>query len=823
MTEKLANNAQSNSWAGRRIGSYQLLYLLGAGGMGEVYLAERIDEEFEHQVAIKLVRRDLIPVDVYARLRTERQILANLQHPNIARLFDGGTAEDGTPYLVMEYIDGIPIDIYCDRHRLTLQQRLQLFCKVCSAVQYAHQSLIVHRDLKATNILVTDDGTPKLLDFGIAKLLNHDEGIAHPQLTQHGWRVMTPAHASPEQITGEAITTASDIYVLGLLLYELLCGQRAITIPAHARPSEVQQLVCDHIPVTPSETLSTSIREQSPHAHDIAFYRHTTVKHLLKLLRGDLNNIVMMALRKEPQRRYLTANQLGSDLQHWLSGEPVLATKDSWSYRASKFIGRHRVAVTASLLMIVMLSAFSVVTYRQSQALARERDTVTLERNRAQQISSFLIDLFELSDPAHNRGHELKAQELLEVGTRRIESDLTSFPDTRATLLNTIGRVYNSLGLYKEARSVLEKSLALRQQLYSGQHPDISASVNTLSETQIALGDLDAAKQALLQSVSPRQATHSPPTTEYAKSLFLLGRIALERGDFDQAEAQFQQSMQTYDALSQNDSIDKALVMSELGKALSQQYKEAEAEPWLRSALSIGKKQLGTDHPQVAEQMAQLADALEGQGKYQEASDWFSQSLHIKRRILGTKHPDTVDTLENYGNFLRRNGSFDAAHAMLMEALQINTQLFGAHHQYVGYDNVNLGLLDYDQGHFALAEQKFRTAIKIYAHSIDKDNVLIAGAQIGLARSLTQQSKSDAAIPLLRKAINIADQALGSGNPITATANAALGIALLKKGERSAAKKILAQCVNEIEETYGSRAVITREVHTALQTLGTEK
>jgi serine/threonine-protein kinase len=816
----------SHSWTGRRLGPYQLLHLLGTGGMGEVYFAERVDKEFEQRVAIKLVRRDLIPVDVYTRLRTERQILANLQHPNIARLFDGGTAEDGTPYLVMEYIDGTPINVYCDRHRLSIQQRLHLFCKVCAAVQYAHQSLIVHRDLKASNILVTDEGEPKLLDFGIAKLLNEDSRSTNPQLTQHGLRVMTPAHASPEQVSGDSITTASDIYALGLLLYQLLCGKRAITLQANARMAEIQRLVCELIPTLPSEALLTASKDNPQLAQDIAFTRRTNIKLLHKLLKGDLNNIVMMALRKEPHRRYLSGTQFAEDIQHWLSGQPVTATQDSWSYRSSKFVQRHRYAVATGAMMVVMLSAFSVVTYMQSQALTRERDAVTLERNRAQQVSSFLVELFELSDPAHNRGHELKAQELLEVGTRRIESDLKSYPETRATLLNTIGRVYNSLGLYKEASAILEKSLALRQHLYGRQHQEFGTSLNDLSETQIALGELDTAEKALqesLQSVSTENQKQNFASKVHAKSLFLLGRIALERGEFDAAEQRFKQSMRMYDALGQQNSIDKASVMTQLGKALSEQYKEAEAEPWLRAALNIGKVQLGQDHPQVAEQMARLADALEGQGKYEEAANWFRDSLNIKRRILGARHPDTVDTIENYGNFLRRNGDFDEARALLNEALQLNTELHGQQHEYVGYDNVNLGLLDYDQGRYASAEYRFRAALNIYEHSLGQDSVLIAGAQIGLARSLTRQGNPNTAITLLHSAMKIADESLGKHNPITATANAALGIALLESGHHEKAKALLLQTLTEIEDTYGSTAVITREVNTALNQLGAKE
>ncbi len=813
---------QPSSWTGRQLGHYQLLHMIGAGGMGEVYLAQRIDHEFEQRVAIKLVQRRMLPMDVHARLRTERQILANLQHPNIARLFDGGTSEDGTPYLVMEYIDGIPIDIYCDRQRLTIPQRLQLFCKVCSAVQYAHQSLIVHRDLKANNILVTDDGEPKLLDFGIAKILNGELPFENSNLTQEGLRVMTPAHASPEQVRGDPITTSSDIYVLGLLLYELLCGHRAIQIPPRSRMSEVERLVCHQIPPSPSQLLF-AINTSSQSNQDIAPCRRMTLRNLAKTLKGDLDNIVMMALRKEPQRRYATTNQFADDVQRWLHGEPVLASNDSWSYRSFKFIRRHRLTVSVGIFIFLILTVFSTITYLQARALTEQRDAITLERNRAQQVSSFLVDLFELSDPTRRRGADIKAHELLDLGTRRVDDNLQTLPETRATLLNTIGHVYYNLGLYTQANEVLEKSLFIRKQLYGAEHHEVTSSINALSESQIALGKLDDAEQALQYSIHVAQGGAITASIEQAKSFHLLGRIALERGEFATAVTHFQHSIQLFDQFGQSQSFDKAKVMSELGKALSDQYKEAEAEPWLRAALNISTAELGQDHPFVAEQMARLADILEGQGKYTEAADWFSQSLNIKRHTLGLSHPDTVDTLENYGNFMRRNHQFEEARTILNEALQINIKLYGNQHQYVGYDRVNIGLLDYDQGRYKDAETNFRLALTIYSKSISKEHVLVAGAQIGLARSLTKLGQASSAKALLKSAIKIADQALGTNNPISATANAALGIALLATGQHTEASQLLAKHLPTIEDTYGSQAVITREVKSALQQLQAPK
>ena len=805
------------SLIGARLGSYQLSRLIGSGGMGEVYLAHRIDKEFDQQVAIKLVRGSLLTDDVRARLRTERQILASLQHPNIATLLDGGTAPDGTPYLVMEYIEGIPIDAYCDRHMLSIEQRLQLFCKVCAAVQCAHQSLIVHRDLKPNNILVTHEGEPKLLDFGIAKLLDTQLSPHTATITRHDFRVMTPAHASPEQVRGEAITTASDVYVLGVLLYELLSGKRPFTLPLNCRLADVERLVCQSTPLAPSAMVERCARETPGLMYDLAYSRGTQVAKLQRRLRGDLDNIVLMALRKESARRYASAAQFAEDIQHWLHERPVMASKDSLVYRSSKFIQRHTLAVGAATTLVALLIVFSVVTYVQSQHLAHERDAVAAERNRAEQVSSFLVELFELSDPSQSRGNELKARELLDVGARRIDNNLQSQPATRATLLDTIGKVYGSLGLYKEAETSLEKALHTREQLYGQRHEDVAEALLALSDIHLAQGDLDDADSELKRALIMQQQLHGIDAVEQAPVLRLMGRLALERGQYALAEQHMRKALALYDSHGVSTSLDKAAVLSDLGKALADQYREAAAEPLYRAALNIEASTLGVDHPRVAELKNRLADALEGQGKYQEAAPIFREAVDTKRRVLGSTHPQTIDALENFGNFLRRKGDYAQAQAMLTEALQANRKLYGEQHSYVGYDHVNLGLLSYDRGDYARAESEFSAALSIYAHSLEPDNVLIAGAKIGLGRSLTRLGQIPQAIVLLNEAITIASNALGSDNPVTNTGRAALGIALLANGSAQQGQALLQAAQSSIEQTYGPRAVITRELRNALQ------
>src|ERR1700722_14324210 len=352
---------------GDRIGPYRILRTLGVGGMGEVYLAERADAEFEQQVAIKVVHGSLRGVQ--SRLKVERQILAQLDHPNIAHLLDGGSLPDGTAYIVMEYVDGVPIDVYCDSNCLDIVARLKLFQTVCAAVHYAHQNLIVHRDLKPSNILVTAAGVPKLLDFGIAKLLDERQAGHHTLAMTHAdFRLMTPDHASPEQVRGQVITTASDIYVLGVLLYKLLAGISPFIIPT-MRLTDIERAICEKDPPLPSHSIR---KDDSAQSRAIVDARAASANRLRRILRGDLDNIVLMAMRKEPERRYASSQQMASDIQRYLEGKPVIARRDTMSYRTVKFVSRHWLPVAAGASVVFLILAFATTTYVQSLRIVAE-------------------------------------------------------------------------------------------------------------------------------------------------------------------------------------------------------------------------------------------------------------------------------------------------------------------------------------------------------------------------------------------------------------------------------------------------------------------
>src|SRR5215472_76642 len=421
----------TQSLSGRRIGPYRVIREIGEGGMGAVYLAARADDFFQKQVAIKVIPRGLDTQSIIQRFQAERQILASLEHPNITRLLDGGATEDGLQYLVMEFVKGQPIDKYCEEHKLSILERLRLFQSVCAAVHYAHQNLIIHRDIKAANVLVTEEGVPMLLDFGIAKLLARDAG---GESTMTAMRWMTPEYASPEQVRGKPVTTATDVYSLGVLLYELLARRRPYQL-TDKPASEVDRIICEEEPEKPSAVNPDKIRA----------------------LRGDLDNIVLMAMRKEPQSRYGSVEQFSGDIRRHLDGLPVAARRDTAGYRAAKFIVRHKAGVAAAALLVVTLAAGIVATTRQAR-LAR------IETVKAQRIKAFLQDMLSFSSSAYvspnsNKNPDVKMSEVLEQAAKRAEIELADQPEVLVEVQRTIGEVYLSQGRYDQAERILRTCL----------------------------------------------------------------------------------------------------------------------------------------------------------------------------------------------------------------------------------------------------------------------------------------------------------------------------------------------------------------------------
>jgi len=768
--------------SGSRIGPFEIDRLLGEGGMGRVYLAHRADEHFEQQVAIKVGAQRLVDPMTQARLRAERQILANLAHPNIAKLFDGGTTSDGVPYLVMEYVDGVPIDVYCDSHRLTVAERLELLVTVCDAIHYAHQNLVIHRDIKAANVLVTDDGVPKLLDFGIAKLIDHD-GHVDDGLTREGVAVLTPSNAAPEQIRQQPITTATDTYALGLLMYRLLSGTPAFDL-TNCPPMEFARIVCDHPPTPPSQLFAQIARSDAVLGQEIAADRRSQPKAFERLLRGDIDTIVMKALRKEPHRRYGSCLELADDIHRHLHALPIEARADSQLYKARKFVQRHALGVASAAAALVTLLVFAIV-------LSVQNERITAERDHAIAVSRFLEEIFTTPDPAHARGLDKTAKEILAVGAERIRNDLGDRPEVQSELMETIGRVYLNLGEYTPSIEMLEASLALRLESLGAEHADVARGKNQLAEALIRKAEYARARDLLEQSLAVNRARRGAASPEVADNLYNLAELHLATGGLDAAESYANQSIGIYVPLGIAYGIELAEAKNTLSRILQVRGRLDETERLLRESIEIVEATGGKDHPLLAYYLQNLGVLLQSQGKLVAAEETLEEAIETTRRVLGEKHDLVATTLSIQGGLLQQRGAYDEAEAAYREALAIDIERRGPAHPYVGYDLTGLAILLHDMGRLPEAEERLREALGIYAASLDPDHQYIASALTELGAVLVSRDAASDAVPLLTEALRIRRVDYPDDNVLTAATMVELGSAVLDTGQTDEARALI--------------------------------
>jgi eukaryotic-like serine/threonine-protein kinase len=802
---------------GDRIGPFRVLRTLGAGGMGEVYLAERADAEFDQQVAIKVVYGGALARGVQSRLKIERQILAQLDHPNIAHLLDGGSLADGTAYIVMEYIDGIPIDAHCDANRLDIPARLKLFQTVCAAVHYAHQNLIVHRDLKPSNILVTAAGVPKLLDFGIAKLLDERQAVHHTLAVTHAdIRVMTPDHASPEQIRGQVITTLSDVYVLGVLLYKLLTGTKPFVIPT-MRLIDIERAICERDPLLPSQAIAT---DDTPEARAAAEARGTSANRLRRNLRGDLDNIVLMAMRKEPERRYGSAQQMAGDIQRYLDGKPVIARRDTMSYRTAKFVRRHWLPVTAGVSAVLLTLAFATTTYVQSRRIAAERDRVAEQRERAEhervraeEISGFLVNLFKLSDPEENRGNQVTARELLDSSAKRLRAGLQDQPETKAALLSTVGAVYDSLGQYRDALPILDESLKLQPQ--ARDKPRIDTLLE-LGRARIGAGDFPGAESPLQEALRLSQGSFGASSAESGHALWDLGTLRLRQGEVGEAKDLYVRSLSILES-SAAPQTEISSLLDDLAKVYSSEQHWALAKQTYERALQIDRQILGDDHPRVAWHVHNLALVAQNMGDLKQAETLYRDAISRKERAYGVGDPQTADAIDNYGQLLQREGRLTEAEPLLRSALAMALTQYGPVHWKVGYARVSLAILLHDKGDLQDAESEFREALAVYDKTLPAINVFRAAALMHFARLLVDRAKPDEALALSEESLRIWTATAPSANPRSAQAHAIHAYALTHLGRSREAAEELAAAYPVLLQARGADDLFVRRVQNWLK------
>jgi len=756
---------------GDRLGPYNIIRLLGRGGMGAVYLAERDDDQFHKTVAIKLVRASLLLIpEMMARFRSERQILASLDHPNIARLFDGGAAPNGTPYVVMEYVDGTPLDEYCAHKNLSVPERLRLFRKICGAVHYAHQNLIVHRDIKPDNVLVTQEGEPKLLDFGIAKLL---DPTAAGQ-TQTRARLMTPDYASPEQVRGEPVTTATDVYALGVLLYELLTGDLPYKLKT-SEAYELEQAICLSEPRRPSSIQAG--------------------------LRGDLENIILMALRKEPVLRYASVEQFSEDVRRYLDGYPVIARTGVWSYRASKFVRRNAAAVGAAALAAVLILVFAIGMSLQARRIAKERDAAALERQKSQQVAAFLTDLFRLADPTRTKGGAITARELLDSGAKRLETELAGQPEIQAAMMNEIGAVYRSLGLYQEARVIAEKGLAIRRRVLGNEHPDVAASLTNLSILSRDLGDYDAAFAAVREAVAIRRQAPGSQSPDIVPSLNSLAVLLEDKAEYKESERLHREAVAILRAQPRLDERALATSLNNLGGVLGRAGRGAEALPLYQEALALRRKVLGRDHLESTQTLNNLANVYRDRGDVARAVEAFQEIVAARSKIFGANHPEVGKALTNYAATLTAAKRYDEAIPLLNQARDIFVERLGPDHLNVAFVLDNLATVHYSKGDYAAAEPLYRRVTEMFRARFGDDHPETALGYYNMAGNYLGWRKFDLAEQHARKAERAYRAKLGPSSPMRLTALVRLASVLREKRD-PAAEALLREALDTGSKTW---------------------
>jgi serine/threonine-protein kinase len=747
---------------GRRIGPYRLIRPIGHGGMGMVFLAARADEAYQKLVAVKIVRRGMDTEDILERFQRERQTLARLDHPNIARLIDGGTTSDGLPYFVMDYVEGAPIDEYCRTARLALPERLRLFQAVCSAVHYAHQNLVVHRDLKPDNILVGTDGAPKLLDFGIAKLLTPDDPDAESGATRRHGRFLTLRYASPEQVRGEIAGTAADVYSLGVMLYELLTELRPYNLAGMAH-AEAERTVCETAPTPPSvAVLREGGRAATAAAADPSGRRRAqrAARTNSRRLRGDLDRITVMAMHKSPERRYASAQQLSEDISRHLAGAPVLAQPDSAAYRAGKFIRRHKAGVAAAALVVAALVGAVAAVSWQARAARLERDRARLEARKAEQAVGFLRTMLTSANPAE-RGRDVTVRETLAAAADRLGVELAGDPEVEATARDALGMTYLSLGQYDEAEPHLRQALDIRRRL---------------------LGDADV---------------------NVAVSLSRFASLQTARGRFPEAEPMLREALSILERAGAAESVDAAGVYNDMGSLFQSQGRYAEAEAAHRRALAIRSAQLGETHQATATSLHNLAVSVGMRGAFAEAEPLHRKSLAVLRKIYDRDHPQTAAAIQGLATALEGLRRYDEAEPLHVEAIALRRRLLGPDHPDVAWSIYNYAFLLFQKRDLDGAVTQSRSVLALRGKTLPDTHPIVAASLNVLGRALLGQGRAQDAEPLLRDSLTLRRRTLPAGHWLLYNSESVLGECLLAEGRIAEAEPLVLVAYERLHETLG--------------------
>jgi serine/threonine-protein kinase len=724
---------------GEQIGHYRILSLLGEGGMGEVYLAE--DLSLGRKVAVKLVRPGFGGANLLRQFQREERILAGLTHPNIARLYGGAVTPNGVPYFVMEYVEGERLDSYCDSRRLGLRERLELFRKICAAVSYAHRHLVIHRDLKPANIRVGPDDEPKLLDFGIAKLLD-EENAATPEQTVTLSSAMTPDYASPEQLRGEPMTTATDVYSLGVILFELLTNQKPY--PTKSRSiSEVSRAITDQVPTRPSTAAasggSSNFEIRNP-----------------RMLRGDLDNIVLTAIRKEPTRRYSSVGQFSEDIRRHLEGLPIVARKDTVGYRATKFVQRNRIAVAAAAIVVLAIVAGLIVSLWQARQARAQRDV-------AQRINTFLQDVLGAAAP-EVKGIDVKVSDLLNDASTRAKTELASQPNVMADVLMTLGRTYISLTEPVKAETDLRAGLEASLKAHGELHPTTAMTMGWLGLALAYRGKAEEGEKISRKAVELQRTLHPKGHEDLGVSLYALGLNLINKNE---------------------------------PKA---------ARPILQEAVELIRKHLGDNTGYHMTSLVMLATAEQGAGDVEAAEKLFRQAIDTGNRVPARYRVFLAQAQAYLGGLLTNKGALAEAEAVLRQSEALYRELFGGEaNANVGTIKGQLGFLYFLQGDYARAEDESRKALDPLRKSLGAENTVTLSAQVTLGLALTRLDRAAEGEPYLREAVAVREKLAPKGDFIIAHTSSMLGECLTAQKRFAEAEPLLVNGYNDLKAKVGDQ------------------
>lgn len=717
-----------------QVGPYRIAEAIGRGGMGVVYRGERADDQFERDVAVKVLPRGFSNDEAVRRFLHERQILAHLTHPQISQLFDGGVTEEGQPYFVMEYVEGVPIDTYCEQQQLSTPERLELFIEAAEAVQYAHRKLIVHRDLKPSNIFVTPDGHVKLLDFGIAKLLDDQDEAA--LVTRTGLHLMTPEYAAPEQIRSEEITTATDVYALGVVLYELLSGRRPYDLDGR-RPSQIERIVCeDEVPRPSSQVGAAPETRPAPVRYE---------------LEGDLDTIVLKALRKEPERRYESVQSLIEDIQRFLQGRPVSARPDTAAYRMRKFVSRNRVPVAASVVVLALLVVYAATVTVQAREIARERD-------KAQAVTRFLTELFERGDPLVEQG-PLDVHELVARGADRVHREMQEQPLVRAELSRVLGRVFTDLGEYDRARPLLEEALALHERQLGSASLEAARSAQALGYMLFRRGDHGRSDSLYVRAVSVLRNELDPDDARLISALNEQSLVLGEMGRVREAETVYRDVLER---MRHTGDPDTAVVLHNLAVSLQEQGRIEESLPVHRVAVDARRAQSGDWTPGTATAEALRAHALHLAGHHAQADSLHRLALEKREELLPQGHPHIASSQVRYAWLLVDMGRFDEAEVLATRGRDNLRAILKEGHWQVAAAEGILGLAYMGEGRLQEAARLLTGTYEIFVDQFGTADVRTVNTAAALAQLYQLAGETERAAPYAR----LVEQARESGAPI---------------------------------------------------------